>query len=111
MQMCANSTRHCTQWAISVGGATLFSGLDGMEDRHWCASCILWPSSLVFWLMTPTCTPKHSPLAAYLVFDIQLLMGEGAVSISPDEYVFGALTLYLDVSVHASLMLQVHYAG
>jgi len=39
----------------------------------------------------------HAP-AAYLVFDIQLLMGEGAVSISPDEYVFAALTLYLDVS-------------
>mmetsp|Transcript_8051 Transcript_8051/g.21445 ORF Transcript_8051/g.21445 Transcript_8051/m.21445 type:complete len:249 (+) Transcript_8051:55-801(+) len=57
------------QWAISVGGATLFS--------------------------------------AYLVFDIQLLMGEGAVSISPDEYVFGALTLYLDVLNLFLYLLQI----
>ncbi|KAJ9521196.1 hypothetical protein QJQ45_022918 [Haematococcus lacustris] len=35
--------------------------------------------------------------SVYLVFDIQLLMGSGAVSISPDEYVYAALALYLDV--------------
>jgi len=45
--------------------------------------------------------------AAYLVFDIQLLMGTGAVSISPDEYVFAALTIYLDVLNLFLYLLQV----
>ncbi len=35
--------------------------------------------------------------SVYLVFDIQLLMGSGTHALSPDEYVYGALALYLDV--------------
>lgn len=34
--------------------------------------------------------------SVYLVFDIQLLIGGGSASLSPDEYVYGALSLYLD---------------
>lgn len=33
----------------------------------------------------------------YLMYDIQLIMGNHKVSISPDEYVFAALTLYIDI--------------
>lgn len=35
--------------------------------------------------------------SCYLVFDIQLMMGGHKYQISTDEYVFGALQLYLDV--------------
>jgi len=33
--------------------------------------------------------------AAYIVFDVQLMVGSGTYSISPDEYVFAALNIYL----------------
>eukprot|EP00775_Hariotina_reticulata_P007721 gene7721-7920_t len=35
--------------------------------------------------------------AAYIVFDVQLMVGSGTYSISPDEYVFAALNIYLDI--------------
>lgn len=35
--------------------------------------------------------------SAYLMYDIQMIMGGRSHSISPDEYVFAALTLYLDI--------------
>jgi protein lifeguard len=34
---------------------------------------------------------------AYLVYHIQLVMGKGKYAISPDEYVFAALQIYMDV--------------
>lgn len=33
----------------------------------------------------------------YIIWDVQLMVGGGAVAISPDEYVFAALNIYLDV--------------
>lgn len=33
--------------------------------------------------------------ACYIVFDVQLMMGGGAYSIEPDEYVFAAINIYL----------------
>ena len=35
--------------------------------------------------------------SCYLVFDIQLLMHGKRVQLSPDDYVFAALNLYLDI--------------
>lgn len=35
--------------------------------------------------------------SAYLLYDIQLVMGGRYYSISPDEYVFAALNIYLDI--------------
>lgn len=35
--------------------------------------------------------------SAYIVFDVQLIMGGGHAELSPDEYVFAALNIYLDV--------------
>ena len=34
---------------------------------------------------------------AYLVYDIQLLVGGRTYAISPDEYIFAALTIYIDI--------------
>lgn len=33
--------------------------------------------------------------ACYIVFDVQLMIGSGSYSISPDEYVFAAINIYL----------------
>jgi hypothetical protein len=33
--------------------------------------------------------------ACYIVFDVQLMMGGGAYSIEPDEYVFASINIYL----------------
>lgn len=33
----------------------------------------------------------------YLVFDIQRMMGNKTVSIQPNEYILGAITLYMDI--------------
>jgi hypothetical protein len=35
--------------------------------------------------------------ACYIVFDVQLMVGSGSYSISPDEYVFAAINIYLDI--------------
>ena len=35
--------------------------------------------------------------SVYLVFDLQMVMGGHKVALGPDEYVFAALNLYLDV--------------
>lgn len=35
--------------------------------------------------------------SAYLIYDIQLVMGGRYYSISPDEYIFAALNIYLDI--------------
>eukprot|EP00882_Tetradesmus_deserticola_P031243 GHRQ01035325.1.p1 GENE.GHRQ01035325.1~~GHRQ01035325.1.p1 ORF type:complete len:230 (-),score=87.82 GHRQ01035325.1:3-692(-) len=34
---------------------------------------------------------------AYIVFDVQLMVGSGAYAISPDEYVMAAINIYLDI--------------
>lgn len=33
----------------------------------------------------------------YLIFDLQLIMGNGELAIEPDEYVLATLNIYLDV--------------
>lgn len=35
--------------------------------------------------------------ACYIVFDVQMMVGSGSYSISPDEYVFAAINIYLDI--------------
>ena len=47
--------------------------------------------------------------AGYIVVDIQMMMGGGAAEISPDEYVFASLTVYLDIInlfLHLMRLLQ-----
>lgn len=45
--------------------------------------------------------------SAYIIFDIQLLMGGHKLEISPDEYVFAALNLYLDIINLFLYLLQI----
>lgn len=43
-------------------------------------------------------SPNTRTLFQYLVYDTQIMMGGGKqYSISPEEYVFAALNLYLDI--------------
>eukprot|EP00878_Enallax_costatus_P001576 GHUV01001727.1.p1 GENE.GHUV01001727.1~~GHUV01001727.1.p1 ORF type:complete len:119 (+),score=11.16 GHUV01001727.1:352-708(+) len=35
--------------------------------------------------------------ACYIVFDVQLMVGTGSYSISPDDYVMATINIYLDV--------------
>jgi protein lifeguard len=34
---------------------------------------------------------------AFLIYDLQMLMGGGAREVSPDEYIFAAANIYLDI--------------
>uniref|UniRef100_A0A8D0GQ95 Protein lifeguard 2 n=1 Tax=Sphenodon punctatus TaxID=8508 RepID=A0A8D0GQ95_SPHPU len=43
----------------------------------------------------------------FLAFDTQLLMGNRRYSLSPEEYVFGALNIYLDIIYIFSFFLQI----
>lgn len=67
-------------------------------------SCVwwLWSCTVVYRDTKPALPHRlrhmfslHTLICLSQVFDIQLLMGTGAVSISPDEYVFASLSLYL----------------
>lgn len=33
----------------------------------------------------------------YIIYDLQMIMGDKAVKISPEEYIFAALSLYVDI--------------
>lgn len=33
----------------------------------------------------------------YIIYDLQLIMGDKALSISPEEYIFASLNLYVDI--------------
>mmetsp|Transcript_11446 Transcript_11446/g.24601 ORF Transcript_11446/g.24601 Transcript_11446/m.24601 type:complete len:247 (-) Transcript_11446:327-1067(-) len=51
----------------------------------------------VQWLHLAICTGGAALFSVYLIFDLQLIMGNSEVSIGPDEYVLAALNLYLDI--------------
>lgn len=51
--------------------------------------------------------PELPPLSAqFLAFDTQMLMGNRRYSLSPEEYIFGALNIYLDIIYIFSFFLQ-----
>lgn len=33
----------------------------------------------------------------YIIYDLQMIMGDHALKLSPEEYIFAALTLYVDI--------------
>ncbi|CAB1325757.1 unnamed protein product [Coregonus sp. 'balchen'] len=47
-----------------------------------------------------------APFGYFLAFDVQLLMGNRRYSLSPEEHVFGALCLYMDVVYIFVFLLQ-----
>lgn len=46
------------------------------------------------------------PYPQFLAFDTQLLMGNRRHSLSPEEYIFGALNIYLDIIYIFTFFLQ-----
>lgn len=46
-------------------------------------------------------------LLQFLAFDTQLLMGNKRYAISPEEYVFATLNIYLDIIYIFSFFLQI----
>lgn len=46
------------------------------------------------------------PFPQFLAFDTQLLMGNRRHSLSPEEYIFGALNIYLDIIYIFTFFLQ-----
>lgn len=50
-------------------------------------------------------------LPQFLAFDTQLLLGNKRYTISPEEYVFATLSLYLDIIYLFSFLLQIFGGG
>lgn len=50
--------------------------------------------------------PSAPLRSAYLVYDIQLMLGGKNYAVSEDEYVFAALSIYLDVVLLFLFVLQ-----
>lgn len=56
---------------------------------------------------SPRDCPWVSPLSSqFLAFDTQMLMGNRRYSLNPEEYIFGALNIYLDIIYIFSFFLQ-----
>lgn len=51
-------------------------------------------------------TSLSSSFPQFLAFDTQLLMGNRRHSLSPEEYIFGALNIYLDIIYIFTFFLQ-----
>ncbi|XP_074835989.1 protein lifeguard 2 [Carettochelys insculpta] len=75
----------------------LFSGL---------ILAILLPFQYVPWLHAIYAVLGAIVFTMFLAFDTQLLMGNRRYSLSPEEYIFGALNIYLDIVYIFSFFLQ-----
>jgi FtsH-binding integral membrane protein len=49
------------------------------------------------WLHIAICAGGAALFSVYLIFDLQLIMGNEELALSPDEYVLATLNLYLDI--------------
>lgn len=50
-------------------------------------------------------------LPQFLAFDTQLLLGNKRYTISPEEYIFATLSIYLDIIYLFSFLLQIVGGG
>jgi FtsH-binding integral membrane protein len=95
-----------------TAGATLVLSLYAMQTKHDFTAAggilfgLLWAliaaGILSLFIHTHVMNIVISAVGAavfscYIVFDVQLMMGSGTYSISPDEYVFASLNIYLDI--------------
>ncbi|KAK9840630.1 hypothetical protein WJX81_005654 [Elliptochloris bilobata] len=55
---------------------------------------IFWPNNIYYLIISVVGAVLFS---AYLLYDIQLLMGGRSLEISPDDYIFAATQIYLDI--------------
>ncbi|XP_028831207.1 protein lifeguard 2a [Denticeps clupeoides] len=64
------------------------------------------PFGYIPWLQTAYAGLGALVFTLFLAFDVQLLMGNRRYSLSPEEHVFGALCLYMDVVYIFFFLLQ-----
>uniref|UniRef100_A0A674I949 Protein lifeguard 2 n=1 Tax=Terrapene triunguis TaxID=2587831 RepID=A0A674I949_9SAUR len=67
---------------------------------------VLLPFQYVPWLHAIYAVLGAIVFTLFLAFDTQLLMGNRRYSLSPEEYIFGALNIYLDIVYIFSFFLQ-----
>uniref|UniRef100_A0ABI8A8E2 Protein lifeguard 2 n=1 Tax=Felis catus TaxID=9685 RepID=A0ABI8A8E2_FELCA len=67
---------------------------------------ILLPFQYVPWLHAVYAALGAGVFTLFLAFDTQLLMGNRRHSLSPEEYIFGALNIYLDIIYIFTFFLQ-----
>nr|XP_028576909.1 protein lifeguard 2 [Podarcis muralis] len=68
---------------------------------------ILLPFKYVPWLQAIYAVLGAIVFTMFLAFDTQLLMGNRRYAMSPEEYIFGALNIYLDIIYIFSFLLQI----
>ncbi|KAJ1160518.1 hypothetical protein NDU88_001020 [Pleurodeles waltl] len=68
---------------------------------------VIIPFQYVPWLHAIYAVLGAIVFTMFLAFDTQLLMGNRRYSISPEEYIFGALNIYLDIVYIFSFFLQI----
>ncbi|XP_069509762.1 protein lifeguard 2 [Ambystoma mexicanum] len=68
---------------------------------------VIIPFQYVPWLQAIYAVLGAIVFTMFLAFDTQLLMGSRRYSISPEEYIFGALNIYLDIVYIFSFFLQI----
>ncbi|XP_075409094.1 protein lifeguard 2 [Tenrec ecaudatus] len=68
---------------------------------------VLLPFRYVPWLHAVYSVLGAGVFTLFLAFDTQLLMGNRRHSLSPEEYIFGALNIYLDIIYIFTFFLQI----
>lgn len=68
---------------------------------------IVLPFQYVPWLDATYATLGAILFTMFLAFDTQLLMGNKRYTLSPEEYVFATLNIYLDIVYIFSFFLQI----
>uniref|UniRef100_A0A670YIR8 Protein lifeguard 2 n=1 Tax=Pseudonaja textilis TaxID=8673 RepID=A0A670YIR8_PSETE len=68
---------------------------------------IMLPFHYVPWLQAIYAVLGAVVFTMFLAFDTQLLMGNRRYAMSPEEYIFGALNIYLDIIYIFSFLLQI----
>jgi FtsH-binding integral membrane protein len=95
-----------TSALCTAGGITIFAINTKIDATKWGSMLmvagfafialifvgIFWINKIVYLVIAGVSALLFS---AYLIYDIQLIMGGRTYSISPDEYVFAALSIYL----------------
>merc|ERR1719220_2796387 len=111
--ICSTYTLNSVMYAVIatgllVGCLTLYaittkSDFTGMGVYLFAALCVLLIFGLFCWLFPfpfmqkVYCCLGILVFSFYLIYDTQLIMGKGELRLGIDDYVFAALTLYLDI--------------
>lgn len=75
------------------------------------AICVVVPFGYVPWLHATYAVIGAILFTLFLAFDTQMLLGNKRYAISPEEYIFATLSLYLDIIYLFSFLLQITGEG